>query len=63
MPNKDVSILLKRIDDLHERLEGHLEEASGVKTNIDWLIRWTWVSIGTSLTTLGTLIVYLLVKK
>ena len=63
MPNSELKSLIKKVDIMYDRLEAHLIEGTGVHTNIEWLKRYTWVTLGTSLTTLGTLVVYLLVKR
>lgn len=63
MVNKQLDVLMARVDHLSSKMEEHLEDAGNVRTNIEWLKKWTYVSIGATVTTLGTLVVNLLMKK
>lgn len=58
--NKELSALIARVDKIHEKMEAHLEDAGNVRTNIEWIKKWTWIGISTSFTTLISLVVAIL---
>lgn len=63
MANKQIDVLMARVDHLASKMEEHLEDAGNVRTNIEWLKKWTYVSIGATVTTFGTLVANLLLRK
>lgn len=45
MPSKIVNDLIAKIQDLHDSLDTHLIESTGIKTDIVWLKRIMWIIV------------------